>query len=271
MFAEHWFYDFIIYIYALSLLFAFSDLLHPNKNARRLALWLLVVVWISQTVFFAVRLGEIFPALTGFDSLIFYSWALVTFTLIINRFYRMDLFVFAANVVGFAVSAVNLFIRPETASALTGPLLSELVFIHVTLAFLAYALFSLSTVFAVLYLVGSYLLKQKRWNQTLRRLPSLGRLQELAYWMNVGGVPLLLLALVLGMIWAYQKVGGGFWYDPKIFGSLLVLAAYSTFLYQRVVKGWNGQRLAWWSVLSFCTILINYIISSAGLSFHQWL
>lgn len=137
MFAEHWFYDFIIYVYALSLLFAFADLLQPNPSARRLARVFLVIVWVFQAAFFASRVYEAFPMLTGFDSLMLYSLAIITFTLIIYKWYRMDLFVFCANVVGFTVAAVNIFIAPETVSSLQELLLSELVFIHVTMAFLA--------------------------------------------------------------------------------------------------------------------------------------
>ena len=268
---ERLLYDFIISLYALSLLFVFSDLVQPNRQGRRLGLLFLVAVWILQTVFFSWKVFDQYPALAGNDSLLFYSWALVTVTLVIKRLYRMDVIVFAGNLLGFAFLASHLFIAPTESSPLTEPLLSELVFIHAIMAFFAYVLFSLSTVCAALYLIGNYLLKRKRWNWTLRRLPSLGTLQLFAYRLNMIGVPLLMLALVLGLIWAHEKVEGGFWYDPKIFGSFLVLVAYGVYLYQRVVRGWNGQRLAWWSLLSFATIVVNYIISNAGLSFHQWL
>ncbi|MDR6226446.1 cytochrome C assembly family protein [Desmospora profundinema] len=270
MFAQHWYYDLIIYIYALSLLFAFSDLLQSNRRNRRLALVFLVAVWSFQTVFLAWKAVAQFPVLTGLDSLLFYSWALVTATLIINWFARIHLFVFAANLVGFAILAAHFFTSPAE-SPVAKVLLSELVFIHVTLAFLAYALFSLSTVFSGLYLVGNRLLKRKRWNQTLRRLPSLGKLQLFSHRLNMGGVPLLILALILGLVWAHETLGPASLLDPKVIGSLLVLGAYSTSLYQKVRKRWGGQRLAWWNVLSFFTIVINYLISSAGLSFHQWL
>lgn len=270
MFAQRWFYDLIIYIFAFSLLFAFSDLLQPSRRSRRLALTFLVTVWVFQTVFLAWRLNEHFPALSGTDSLLFYSWALVTLTLVMNRLYRNDFLIFSANLVGFGFLAANLYLTSGS-EPLAKSLLSELVFIHVTMAFLAYALFTLSAATAVLYLIGSDLLKRKQWNRTLRRLPSLGSLQHFSNRMVIMGVPLLLLALILGLVWAYKKVGGGFWYDPKIFGSLMVLAAYSIYLFQRAVRGWNGQRLAWWNVISFLTVVFNYLISNAGFSFHQWL
>ncbi len=54
-------------------------------------------------------------------------------------------------------------------------------------------------------------------------LPSLGSLQHFSNRMVMIGVPLLILALVLGGIWANKQIGSGFWYDPKIFGSILVI------------------------------------------------
>jgi HemX protein len=271
VFAERWVYDLIIYLYALGLLFAFADLLHKNWRANRLALSLFIAVWMIQTVFIAFRLFELFPLLTPFDSLFFYSWAIVALTLLINWLYRMDLVVFSANLVGFAVLAINFFVARDTSRHLSRLLLSELVFVHVTMAFLAYAAFSLSAVFAVLYLIGDHLLKQKKWNRLLRLLPSLEHLQRLSYGFSLIGMPLLLSSIILGVIWAYQTNISGFWYDPKIIGSLIVLLLYAIQLYQKAKQRWHGRRLAWWSAVSFLAMLLNYWISVTGLSFHRWM
>lgn len=271
MFTERWIIDVIIYLYALSLLFSFSDLLHPNRRAHRLALGLLVVVWLSQSLFFAFRLASWFPALTSFDALFFYSWVLITLTLVINAVYRMDLFVFSANLISFAVMAINLFVARDSGSPVSEILLSELVFIHVTMAFVAYAAFSLSAVFAAFYLIGNFLLKRKKWNRVLRLLPSLDRLHSFFHRWVLIGVPLMLLSMILGLVWLHQKVPGTPWYDPKIAGSLLVLTAYGLHLYFRLSGRWRGRRLAWWNLLSFFTVLLNMWISGTGVSFHRWL
>ena len=271
MFTERWIIDFIIYLYALSLLFSFSDLLHPNRRANRLALGLLVAVWLSQSLFFAFRLSSWFPALTSFDALFFYSWVLITLTLVINAVYRMDLFVFSANLISFAVMAVNLFVARDSGSPASEILLSELVFIHVTMAFVAYAAFSLSAVFAAFYLIGNFLLKRKKWNRVLRLLPSLDRLHSFFHRWVMIGVPLMLLSMILGLVWLHQRVPGTPWYDPKIAGSLLVLTAYGLHLYFRLSGRWRGRRLAWWNLLSFFTVLLNMWISGTGVSFHRWL
>ncbi|MCS1351461.1 inner membrane protein YpjD [Mechercharimyces sp. CAU 1602] len=268
MFAEHWVSDFIIYSYALSLLFAFANLMHKNPLSKRMAQGLLVLVWFMQASFFAVRVFTS-PVLTPFDSLFFYSWALVTFTLVINALYKMDLLVFLTNVIGFAVASSSLFFVSDD-TGLSGPLLTELVFVHVSMALVSYAAFSLSAVSAGLYLLVSYLLKRKKWN-LLRGLPSLDQLQSFSNRLVVIGVPFLLTALILGSLWAYQTLGALFWVDAKIFGSLLVLLVYSFHLYQRYSNRWPARQLAWWNLAVFMTIWINYFISNTGLSFHQWL
>lgn len=271
MFAERWLYDLLIYVYALSLVFAFSDLFYSNKRAQRVSTFFLFLVWLLQGAVFALRAFELFPTVTRFDSLFIYAWVLVTFTLILNRLHRMTVFVFAANFIGFTVLASNLFFVSDHSPVNEQLLLSELVFVHVTMAILSYAAFSLSSICAGLYLVGNYLLKKKKWNQFLRRLPSLDRLQFFSKWFVMTGTLLLVIAMILGAIYAYQTVGHTFWMDPKIWGSLLVLIVYGFVLVGWVNSGWQGRRLAWWNTLAFVVIIINYLISDSRLSFHHWI
>ena len=207
MISERWLIDLIVYIYTLSLLFFFSDLLHPNRRAHWLALGLLVVVWLAQILFSPFAWPPGFRR-SHLDALFFYSWVLITLTLVINAVYRMDLFVFSANLISFIVMAINLFVARDSASPVSEILLSELVFIHVTMAFVAYAAFSLSAVFAVFYLLGNFLLKRKKWNRVLRLLPSLDRLQSFFHRWVMIGVPLMLLSMLLGLVWLHQKFPG---------------------------------------------------------------
>ncbi len=41
-----------------------------------------------------------------------FSWLIVTISLLINRFFRIELFVFFVNVLGFAILALNVFGNP---------------------------------------------------------------------------------------------------------------------------------------------------------------
>ncbi|WP_054949000.1 cytochrome c biogenesis protein CcsA [Numidum massiliense] len=269
---ERYLYDVTIYTYALSVLMYFSDFLQPNHRMNRAALGLLVVVWLSLATVLVLRLLErqFVPFFTTFDSLIFYAWAIVSFSMVINTFYRMDLFVFLANLVGFALAALSLFVRHDVPPSFSERLLSELLVIHVTFALVAYAFFLLSLLLALLYLLLNDMLKNKQWNKLVKRAPSLSQLEHLTYCVSMIGVPIYMLSLILGLIWAQKQAVHGFWYDPKVWLSFFALTVYIYYLYQRKSKHWSGRWLAYCNAFAFTIILFNLIISNSGHSFHRW-
>ena len=54
-------------------------------------------------------------------------------------------------------------------------------------------------------------------------LADLNQLERLSYVLAVIGVPMLMLALILGLQWVFIKVPGVHWYDSKVIGSFIVL------------------------------------------------
>ncbi|WP_027414861.1 cytochrome C assembly family protein [Aneurinibacillus terranovensis] len=273
MFRENLIYDAIVYLYASSVLLYFADFLNRSRKVNRIAFWLLAIVWALQSVFFVMSMVEkdYFPVLTLFETLFFYSWILVTLSLIINYFFRVDLLVLFTNVIGFSVLAINFFANQSASPLVSERLTSDLLFIHISIALLSYGAFSLSFIFSLMYLVEDRMLKQKIWNKWMRRLPGLALLDLYSYRLNMAGVPLLLMAIILGAIWAHLKVSANFWIDPKVLMSISLLLVYSFYLYQRVTCGWQGRKLALWNAGSFLLVLLNYVISGSVSSFHQWL
>jgi HemX protein len=149
-------------------------------------------------------------------------------------------------------------------------LVSELLFIHITMAILSYGAFSLSFVFSLLYLIQYDLLKRKKWGTRLIRIADLNSLERLSYILAIIGVPMLLLSLILGLQWALLKLPGMPWYDMKIVGSFLLLTAYSIYLYLKTVKNLTGKKLALWNVGSFLIVLINFFLFGQLSTFHLW-
>src|SRR5690625_3209879 len=92
-----------IVLYSLSVFGYFIDFLTNNRKANKIAFWLLSIVWVLQTFFFITRALQYtrLPVITPFEGLFFYAWLLVSLSLLINRFFRIDFFVFFTNVVGF--------------------------------------------------------------------------------------------------------------------------------------------------------------------------
>src|SRR4051794_14777465 len=120
MVTKSWLYDAIIYIYALSLLFYFSDFVGPNRSAKRMGTGLLSFVWVLQTVYllFSLAMHDRSTAFSMFETLFMLSWLLVTVSLVVNRFFRIELFVFVVNVLGFSVLALNFFSNPKVSPLL---------------------------------------------------------------------------------------------------------------------------------------------------------
>ncbi|PFG14119.1 MULTISPECIES: cytochrome C assembly family protein [Bacillales] len=268
-----WLYDITILLYALSVLGYFIDFLQNSRKVNQFAFWLLSIVWVLQSAFLVTQIIEIggFPILTPFEGLFFYAWVIVSLSLLINWFFRVDFFVFFANVLGFSIMAINLFATREQASSLlTEQLMSELSIIHITMAFLSYGAFSLSFIFSIMYLILYQMLKRKKWNKRLRRFGDLSQLEKLSYLCSVLGVPLLLLSLILGIVWAILKVDQFSLFDAKVIISFFVLGAYSTYLYQKVAREMEGRSLALWNVAAFLIVLINVFLSGTLSEFHFW-
>ena len=266
-------HEFTVVLYAFSVLLYFFDFLNHNRKANRIAFWLLAFVWVLQTVFlffYMVKTGR-FPVLTIFEGLYFYAWLLVTLSVVINHLLRVDFIVFFTNILGFIVMVIHTFAPVQYHSQIMGKqLVSELLLIHITMAILSYAAFSLSFVFSLLYLLQYDLLKRKKWGKRLLRLADLEKLERLSYILAVVGVPMLMLSLILGLQWAFLKLPGMPWYDIKIIGSFILLTAYSIYLYLRIGRNMAGKSLALWNVGSFLIVLINFFLFGQLSSFHFW-
>jgi HemX protein len=271
MVAERWMYDLLVYIYAISLLFAFADLMQSTPRSLRISYRFLAIVWGLHATIFVLRSCAFFTVTTRFDALFFYAWLLVTVSMVVMHFDPMPLLVFVINLFAFMVLVIALFFASDASPLLERLLLSDFLFVHVTMAMTAYAAFSASSICAALYLLSHYLLKQKRWNRFLMRLPSLDRLQLFARWFVMMGLPLLFLSLILGVIYAYPMWGSSFWWDSKVWGSGGVLGVYAWVWAQGVVSRWRGERLAWWNALSVLALIGNYFLSRFGFSFHHWI
>lgn len=266
-------YDVAILLYALSLLFSFVDVVHRHEGVRRLGLISLTALWGFLTLFFvwkAVAQGHPFAI---FEGVLFYAWLLIGSSILLYYWLRTDLVIFLSNVLGFAVMVLVLVLEQRLMpNPLPQELISGLMHVHISLAFLSYVAFTFSFVFSLMYVLGMYLLKGKvwrPWRPLWVRLPSLEQNERYAFWCNLLGFPLLLIAALLGLLWAYLA-DLHHWADPKIVLTLLALSGYGILSYLYLKKGMRGGRLALVNLLAFILILINLSAPALFSSFHQW-
>lgn len=265
-------YDLMIFFYAVSVFLYFIDFLQPDRRVNRIALGFLAVVWVIQSTFFGLRMAELnyVPVLTTFETMVFFSWILITFSVAINYFYKIDLFTFFTNVIGFGVLSFVTFSN-KGATSIAESLQGNLLILHITLAFLSYAAFLISSVFSLMYLIQERLLKARKWNSLARRLPALEQLDTFSYRLIMFGFPVLVIAVILGAIWYDAKFGTLLILDAKPIVSTLLLALYAVYFYMRIVAQWLGRRLAWLNIISFGAVVMNYLLVGQYFSgFHHW-
>jgi HemX protein len=271
MFELKWFYEIILIIYGLSIIGYFFDFIQRNQKVNMIAFWLLGMVWIMQTVFLLneVLVNHNFPIATLSDSLFFYAWILITFSLIISRFFPTHFIVFFTNVFGFFILLLYITSNANKQTFNSGiQFIHEILVTHITLAMVSYGFFTISFLFSLMFMIQYRFLKRKKGLRWMWRFGDLKQLDTYSLRAIVTGVPLLLIAVILGIVWAYVSKSEFYWFDMKTAGSIFVLAVYIVYLLLRIVKGYQGKTISMFNVAAFLILIINFLLSSSLSNFH---
>lgn len=266
-------YEIMIVIYAISLVFYFVDYFLKRPHLRRMAFWLVSIVWALQSLYLILYIVETqrFPILSLYEGILFYSWLLVSLSIILHCIVRVDLPVLVIYSLGFVFVTIHTFMPKRTGSFVHENLISEMLFIHIFAAMVAYAIFTLSFVFSVLYLMMYKMLKEKRTTPVFwQRFPPL---EQMMNWMNVSiyiGVPILLISLLLGLEWAILRIASVPLFDPKIIASFLIVLMYSGIIYANRKGKLRSTKYAWVLIGAYGIVVINFFLVSSLSTFHLW-
>ncbi|HLR67121.1 MAG TPA: cytochrome c biogenesis protein CcsA [Virgibacillus sp.] len=271
MFETVWVYEVILFIYGLSLIGYFIDFIQHNQKANRIAFWLLSLVWILQT---AILIDEILieknlPVQTVNDGLFFYAWVLITFSLIINRLFNIYFIVFFLNLFSFCILLLYFLTNAQIDTYSNDiPLVHEILITHITLTIVSYGFFTLSFIFALMYLMQYRFLKNKKGLKWIMRFADLRQLDTHSIKTVTLGVPLLLIGIILGFVWAFVANAEFYWFDLKTIGSVCVLVVYIIYLFLYVRRGQRGRVIAVYNFAAFLVLLINFFLFSILSNFH---
>ncbi|WP_168123774.1 cytochrome c biogenesis protein CcsA [Paenibacillus sp. HB172176] len=270
MATEKWIYDVIIYIYALSLLFYFSDFMSASRRAKRIGAGLLIFVWGLQTVYLLSKLLSHLqlPEISPFEYWLGFSWLLVTVSLVISRFIAIDYIVFFVNVVGFAVLALNLYSSPSDGMDYSmSDTMREMLYVHISLVLCAYAALTIGALLSGMYMFLHHRLKHKKWSRFVRRFPSLDSIERYVDRTVIVGLPLLAMSLAVAVTSLLVEGREYLLLDWKVLSSVGALIMYIVYVYQRAVNQKPAQQLAKLYLASFAVMLLNVLTSSLS-SFH---
>jgi len=162
---------------------------------------------------------------------------------------------------------------------LMDPLKSVWLVIHVFVASLATALFSLAFGLSVLQLmqarreariaavaraqdaVGTPAASAAKTGPGfLRTLPSAEALESLAYRFAILGFIFWTFTLIAGSIWANDAWGRYWGFDTKEVWTFVIWVLYAGYIHARATRGWRGSRSAWLSIIGFTAVIFNFTI-----------
>ncbi|MEO9249190.1 c-type cytochrome biogenesis protein CcsB [Citricoccus nitrophenolicus] len=154
---------------------------------------------------------------------------------------------------------------PTPIAHLQPALQSPWIVIHVSIAVLSSALFTLTFAMSVLQLIQSRREAKTRAGSTpglafMRLVPSALSLENWSYRINAVGFVMWTFTLIAGAIWAEQSWGRYWGWDTKEVWTFVIWVIYAGYLHARATRGWTGERAAWLSIIGYACIVFNFTI-----------
>lgn len=157
---------------------------------------------------------------------------------------------------------------PTPVGQLKPALQSYWLVIHVSIAVLASAIFTITFAMAILQLLQTSRERQilaggsgKLVNLGFMRLvPSSTALENFAFRLNAVGFVMWTFTLAAGAIWA-EKAWGRYWgWDTKEVWTFIIWVVYAAYLHARATRGWSGPASAWLSIVGYACVIFNFTV-----------
>jgi cytochrome c-type biogenesis protein CcsB len=256
--------SYVTFIFGLSALFYAIGWIFKSKTAEMIGTSTMIIATAGNLSAFILRWMETywegyghFPLASLYESLIFFSLTIGIIYLFVEFRYKIRIIGFFAALSAFlALAYASLPSVGSQIQPLMPALKSNWLIIHVMTYFFGYAALTLAFSVSLLFLLKS---SGKDPESGFRgRIPKLKTLDELTYQLVMFGFLFITLGIITGAVWAEQAWGRYWGWDPKETWSLITWFIYATLLHARLMRGWEGKRLAWISILGFAAVLFTY-------------
>ncbi len=255
----------VTFIYAFAAVFYFICWIFKNKISGNLATWATIAGALGNVLGIALRWIESYqmgyghaPLSNLYESLIFFSLSLAVIYLFVEYKYKIK------TIGAFAMTTAFLFIAyaslspnvRDTIQPILPALKSNWLIGHVMTCFLGYSALAISFGISLMYLLKQIDISSK--NRILASIPDVKILDQLTHQMVAFGFLFLSIGIITGAVWANSAWGRYWGWDPKETWSLITWFFYATLLHARLVRGWQGKRIASLSVIGFLAVLFTY-------------
>jgi ABC-type uncharacterized transport system permease subunit len=183
-------------------------------------------------------------------------WLTVLIYWVGNFYYRLE--GLQALVLPLAALAALLPALLPTARAV--PNTDMLAFkIHLTIAMLAYSLFTIASLHVLLMALLEKRLHDANFTNLLQKLPPLLTMEALLFRIIWAGFVLLTLTLASGVVFSEELFGKPATFNHKIVFGVVSWLIFGALLGGRHVYGWRGRVAVRWTLAGFLALVLAYI------------
>ncbi len=252
------------FVYGASAFFYIAAWVFHQNALGRLAFWTGVAGVLGNVAGFGLRWAETYQMGVGhaplsnlYESLVFFSLAIATLYLIVEKKYgHRSIGAFAMPLAFLAMAYASLSPNiSDRIQPLLPALKSNWLIAHVVTCFIGYAAFAVAFGLSLMFLA-----KRNPDAPGLfgSRIPDERVLDELTHQMVMLGFLFLTAGIITGAVWANSAWGRYWGWDPKETWSLITWFIYATLLHARLMRGWRGRRAAIFSIVGFGAVLFTY-------------
>jgi ABC-type uncharacterized transport system permease subunit len=141
----------------------------------------------------------------------------------------------------------------------------SLFVLHFGVAMLAYSLFIVATVHALVMLAEEKWLHRGVMPPFLRTLPPLLVMEALLFRILLAAFVLLTLTVVSGVFFSEQLFGKPFEFNHKTVFAIVSWFIFGGLLAGHYLRGWRGRTAVYWTLAGFTALLLAYVGSKAVL------
>ncbi len=131
--------------------------------------------------------------------------------------------------------------------------------LHFFLAMLAYSLFTLAAMHALLMSASERQLHQGRVTRALAALPPLLTLEALLFRLISLAFALLTATLLSGVVFSEELFGRAFPFNHKTIFAIASWVVFAILLVGRHLRGWRGRKALRWTMGGFLFLMLAYV------------
>ncbi|EWS99906.1 cytochrome C biogenesis protein CcsB [Intrasporangium oryzae NRRL B-24470] len=175
-----------------------------------------------------------------------------------NHWEWLGVFIVAPILLVLGLSLTELYTE---AGELMPALKSYWLGIHVSVAFIAVAMFTIGFAIGALYLVRRHREEKPPAKPNfIESLPTSAALERTSYTVNMVGFILWTFTLIAGAIWAKEAWGAYWQWDPKEVWTFVIWTVYAAYMHSRATAGVDARKSMYIALAGFVAVIINFTL-----------